>query len=60
MKPTWWRYVLQSLQRHSIGSHFFMSDLNASRYPRSSVEQKPAPKFQVQENLMILYHNEHF
>ena len=28
--------------------------------PRSSVEQELASKFQVQENLMILYHNEHF
>ena len=31
MKPTWWMYVLQSLEKPSFGSQFFISDLKASR-----------------------------
>ena len=53
-------YVLQSLQEHSFASHFFLPDLTASRDLRSSVEQELARKFQVQDNLMALYHNKDF
>ena len=31
VKPTWWIYLLQSLQGHSCGRQFFIPDLNESR-----------------------------
>ena len=32
VKPTWWIYLLQSLQGHSYGRQFFIPDLNKSRF----------------------------